>query len=41
MRDLIMFETNKEQFIKMLNSLDINNGEFALDFKKLRSIQTL
>lgn len=36
---LIKFNTNKQEFIMMLNCLDIINEEFSLDFKKFRLMQ--
>lgn len=34
---LIMFETNRQEFLKMLECLDIIDEEFSLDFKKFRA----
>jgi len=33
---LIMFDTNREEFMKMLECLDIMNEDFSLNFKKFR-----
>lgn len=36
---LIMFENNREEFMKMLECLDIKNDEeFALDFQKFKTL---
>jgi hypothetical protein len=40
LQKLIMFDTNKEEFIKMLNCLDIKNSDdFTLDFAKFKKMK--